>query len=196
MKQINLLPNAIRQKAANQKLVPYLVISVVLAGVVIGGSYYGLKIGGNGWDQDIATATARNTARHQQLLKEQQANQLSPDLQQRIAEINAFSKSELNWNQALAAMGEVVNKDIALTNLVATPGVTDFSVTISGEAPSNVSFANFVAALQTNKNLSSAKVDSYSYTPTTGKVTFSITYKMPEASLLYVASSTATPHLP
>jgi Tfp pilus assembly protein PilN len=188
MKQINLLPLSIRRASAQRKLIPAAVIGLVLGAVLVGGSWFVLQQENTSLTTQVASATALKQQRVDQLEKERNANKVDETLKQRVDQLNTLSKNEIHWTQVFAQINSLINKDLKITTLSATQAdPLSVGIKYGGDAPSNVSFASFIKALQNNASLQEMKIDTYSYAPSTGKVTFAISYKIPVTSVLYQA---------
>ena len=190
MKQINLLPLSIRRASAQRKLIPAAVIGVVFGVVLVGGSWFTLQQQNTSLTAQVALATALKQQRADQLEKERNANKIDETLKQRVDQLNTLSKNEIHWTQVFIQIGSLINKDVKISTLSTSQAdLATMSIKYGGEAPSNVSFASFIQALQGNASIKEMKIDTYAYTPSTGKVTFAISYKIPVTAVLYQASA-------
>jgi Tfp pilus assembly protein PilN len=187
MKQINLVPVSVRKKAANQQLAPYL----LFAGIV------GLAAGGAAW----AGFTAQRSlleAEHTKLVQQEDERQRSwaaeleslefgADIEVRVAQLNAMAAQELDWQKVFTYVNKILPKDLILSSYSVASAPTGTTLKITGEAPSNVSYATFAEYLKSEvgKQVQSFVVDGYSFDPRSGRVTFGVTIHIPAPEIRF-----------
>lgn len=179
MEQINLLPESVRQRVARQRLVPYAVLAVLIGVAVVGAGWFALKANVSSLDsqvakreQDMADSATAALSKDAQL---QATKQAASSLTTRSQILNQLSIQETNWSQAFVFLGSVIPKDVTVTAASYVVTDTGLSITMSGKAPSSISFATFVESLRLNKQLTKQNVDSFSLDTKDGSVTYSIT---------------------
>lgn len=185
MKQINLLPLNVRERSAKQQIVPFLVISVVVAVAAAGIVWFALR---------ESIASTKQTIADQQLEQQQtaaanaktlQASAVSTDLQSRIDKLNTLSKTDVDWSKTFTYVGALTPQDIYLNGF--SIGTTDNKMTLqtTGIAPSNLSFAQFMESLRTSKRVQKPSVTAFTYDPVKGTVTFSVSWVIPTDEISY-----------
>jgi Tfp pilus assembly protein PilN len=186
MKQINLLPIAVRQRAAQQQVIPLIALAVVAGIAAVGIVWAVVNTERTTIKDNLAAVQAADEARTAQEKKDHPEPAVDSDLTQRVAQLNALAKSEVNWSRALSFIGGLVPKDVVLSNY-SLAGVQSAPVLkLAGVAPSSVSFATFAEALRTNKAVTSFKVDGFTYNAASGgSITFSVTISLPINQLDY-----------
>ncbi|HSI21003.1 MAG TPA: hypothetical protein VLA04_04895 [Verrucomicrobiae bacterium] len=190
MKQLNLLPQAVRHKAANRQSVPYMVLAG-LVGLALGLTvWFGFSMEARSLDKEKEMLIADATAAQQKAAKEVADLKVSGDLKTRVNHLNTLAQADVDWDRSFEYVASLVPKDIVLSSY--SFGVSQGNVTLkmTGEAPSNVSYATFAEYLKQNtgKTVTSFKVDGYVYAPQTGKVTFTVTVVAPPTAVKYPKS--------
>jgi uncharacterized protein (UPF0335 family) len=189
MKFINLLPQELQHRAAQQRVIPVYVAACLAAGVVVGALWFGSS-------QRITYLQRTRDMENTEIQRLQQAvnevfaeGQLSgstTDYAKKVAELNKLAAAEVRWPSAFAMVGSIVPKDVTIsgyTLVQATSG--DVQVKATGEAPSTVSFATLVATLRQDTRITGLVVDTYSFSPATGRVAFSISVSIPAQYVRY-----------
>lgn len=185
MKQINLLPLNVRERSAKQQIVPFLIISVVVAVAASGIVWFALR---------ESIASTKQTIADQQLEQQQtaaanaktlQASAVSADLQSRVDKVNTLSKTDVDWNRTFNYIGELTPKDIYLGGFSIGTTQSQMTLQTTGVAPSNLSFAQFMESLRTSKRVEKPAVVSYSYEPVKGTVTFTVSWNIPADQIAY-----------
>jgi Tfp pilus assembly protein PilN len=185
MKQINLLPIEVRQRAVNQQIVPYLIGSVVIASAAAGLVWFVLHQSIASTKQNIADLQNEQQLEAAAVAKAQQAGAASGDLQNRITLLNGLAKKDIDWQKTFTYIGNLTPKDIFLSGYsigTATAGIT-FQAT--GVAPSNLSFANFMESLRESKFVVKPTVSGFTYDPLKQTVTFTVSWQVPAAQIAY-----------
>lgn len=186
MKQINLLPTEIRERAAKHQVVPVLVIAGLVSVASAGLVWVILR-------QEVAAAKQEIIVRHDEQQKQLVAEtkritalSVSGDLQNRIAQLNALAKSDVDWARAFSYVGQLTPKDIYLTNFTFGTANGALGVKLGGEAPSNLSFAQYMESLRTSTAVQNPKVEGFTYNPSKGgTVTFTVSWQVPTAQVGY-----------
>lgn len=192
MKQINLLPKTIQQKANRQRVWIWLLV-IFLFGTANTISIWAWMEGKViTFEHELTSWQNKEEAQRKQQLK--LALKADADFQERVKLLNGFSQKETSWSKVFKLAGAITPQDIRLLSLASAVSVTDgnLSLKLSGEAPSNVSFAVFHQSLKNNVKISSLKVDNYSYDTGTGRVKFVLTVKFPSSEVAYLKTA-ATP---
>ena len=187
MKQINLLSRSVQKQERLKKLATSSCIALVLAL----GFCAGLRTVVDDDKKILSEGIERKKAFDSALVNAQVANAETiedGDLRQRITQINTLAANEIDWNKALDLVGSSVPKDIRLTSYsyAAANGIATLKMT--GEAPTNLSFAVFVESLRGSKSFTSVKVDSFVYNVAKGSVNFALSVTMSYVPLLYGGS--------
>ena len=188
MRQINLLPVRIREQRGRRQAGLLLLAALFLGGLAVGALWMFWHAEGALVGQRLESA--KKAVQEQQTLLAKRQSSLAPDrdLAGRIQQLNTLSQSEVNWAAAFKQADLLVAKDVKLTSLVLAAGTGDMTVKINGEAPSNLSFASFVETLKANHELKGISIDGYSYSPSTGTVTFALTVQVPATLITYKPS--------
>ncbi len=191
MKQINLVPPAVRQKAATRQAVPYLVVAALVGIMASGTAWGGFTYQLNALKQNKDQLVAQQQAQDATNAKLEATTRVDADLTNRVSQINALAKNDVDWNKAFAYVAALIPQDVNLSNYsLGTGQASTVLLKITGNAPTNVSYATFAQYLtqSTGKVITSFKVEGYSYEPATGKVTFSMTISVPKAAISFPAS--------
>jgi Tfp pilus assembly protein PilN len=190
MKQINLVPPSVRQRAANQQLAPLLVLAGIFGLVAAGAIWAGLTAQRSTLESQQTKLVQQEEERAQQLAKELEDLQLGPDITARVDQLNSLAPQDINWDKAFTYVARILPKDIVLNGYTLASAPTGVTLKISGEAPSNVSYATFAEHMkgQTGALITSFKVDGYMYDPKTGRVTFAVTITVPAAEVRYTTA--------
>jgi Tfp pilus assembly protein PilN len=187
MKQINLVPLSVRQKAASRRALPGVVLAGLLGLVLPALAWFGLSIQRGALEGERDRVIIEEQGRQAAAAKDAASLAVDGDLKSRVEQINTLAGTDLDWAKAFTYVGSLVPKDITVTNysLGIVQGKTTLKLT--GIAPSNVSYATFAQFLKesTGKQVSSFKVDGYAYSPTNGRVTFTITIVVPPTTLSF-----------
>lgn len=185
MKQVNLLPASLRKRQQGRVMGVAGGTGLLLGAVCVALIIVPLKVLVNSSNQQIEALAADAAASAANKKPE-----ISADAVQRITQLNALAASEVDWSKAFDLAGSIVPQDITLGNLNYAPAATSGTMTLSitGTAPSNVSFAVFMESLKSNQKITSVAVSGYSFDPATGTVTFSLAATVPLSSIDYSAS--------
>lgn len=103
----------------------------------------------------------------------------------RVTAFNTLAASEINWPQALTDVSGLVPKDVRLTSYSYALGPINLTLQIGGQAKTAAAFATFASTVQSDSRFASVSVDSYSYAPITGLVSFTMTILQLPARLTY-----------
>ncbi len=174
MKLINFVPQRIRERHARRRLTSILLVAALFGAGVMVALWLPLsvEVEGNKKRLEAELAASANQPAAQQGI-------ITEDVAARIAQLNTFSLTEVSWPRAFALAGKIIPKDIRLNSYSYGTANNQITLRLSGEAPSNLSFATFLASLKSNKQISSYKVDGYAFTPGTNKVVFGVTLQVP-----------------
>lgn len=189
MKQINLVPVAVRQKAVNRQTIPLLVIAGLIGAGAAGAAWLAFSYQSRSLQNEKNTLIQEETEREQAEAKASADLQVDADLSSRVSTLNTLAKSDVDWTKVFTYVASLTPKDITLTNYsVAT--AQGIVLKLTGVAPSNVSYATFAEFLKDSigKTLTAFTVDGYTYEPGTGAVTFSVTITVPPDSVKFSAS--------
>ena len=187
MKQVNLLPLAVRQKAAKQQIIPLIIFAVLVGVGAVGMVWAAVNTERSAIQTQLATVQAADAARSAQEKKDHPDPTVDNDLVQRVTELNTLAKGEINWGRAMGYVGGLIPKDITLSNYNLSLLQTGPELKMSGQAPSSVSFATFAQALQSDKDITSFTVDGFVYNPANGSITFSVSIAVPLSQIDYSA---------
>jgi hypothetical protein len=168
MKQLNLLPEIVRIREAQQQLYTSLVVAGVAALAAVGVLRWAVNSELASVQNQLATVQSQNKPNSTAL------SAADTKTVQRITALNTLSKTDTNWPTTFHLIGDLVAKDITLTSYHTTVTANGVDVVMAGTAPSNVSFATFADAFQGNKLLTGTKVSGYNYDPTKGIVSFTV----------------------
>jgi len=185
MKQLNLLPNELWERMYRRRFISTAIAVVVLALIGVGGLYMTVKAQVAAAEEQAAERTALEQAAAQKASQDQQQYAINPDLTNRVKQINTLSTTDINWQRFFSYVGNLLPKDIVLTSYSYGVVTNVPTLKMTGTAPSNVSFANFVETLGHAQNVTNAHVDGYTYNPTKGSVTFSISVQVPITAINY-----------
>jgi flagellar basal body-associated protein FliL len=175
MKQINLLPQEVIAQQSRQRVVPVLVVAVLAAAAAALLPWWML--------QGVEASLEDQLVKQQRLLGVDAREEESKDAFQesslgeitaKVSVLNQLSSREVSWEKALTALNQVLQKDIILSTYTAAPTATSMVYKITGEAPSNLSFANFVESLRQNKEVEKVVVEGFNFSPTKGTVAFNV----------------------
>ena len=186
MKLINFVPSRIQERQNRQRFVSVLILSAILAGGAVFASWIPLKaevdsLKGSPTFTFFAKKTPKPTATP---AVSQSLN--IPDLTNRINQINILSQSEVNWPKAFQLVGDLTPKDVKLTTYTYAIGTSAPTLTFSGGAPDNLSFAIFVQSLNQSKVIMNPVVQGYTFSPGKSGVTFSISCQVPFNQISYL----------
>lgn len=188
MKQVNLIPVAVRQKALARRAVPYIILAAIIGTGAAGAAWLGFSLQVRLLQNTKDNLAQQEADREAADAKNAQDFQVNADLLSRVNTLNTLAKSDINWNKVFAYVAALIPKDITLGNYsLATAGGPLLKIT--GKAPSNVSYATFAQYLNDKKGtlLTDFTVDGYTYEPATGQVTFSVTVKVPLSAISFPA---------
>ena len=177
MKLINFVPQKIRDRNAQKRIISASLIAAVIAGaaVVLLWLPMAAQVSANQIQLDAskaaASASVTKTVQDQTII--------TPDVSNRITQLNTVAKTEVNWPRAFAVVGDLLPKDTALSNFSYSNTQNVVTLKMAGTSPTNLSFATFLASLQKSKQFTGVKVDGYSYTPGKGVVDFSLSGQVP-----------------
>ncbi len=176
MKSLNFVPKKIQQRQQAGQFMVVLFLGLIIGGGLGGAAYAAATIQTDSASSQLTFALERNESRAKAITKEREKASLSHEQQQRVTLLNQWASQELDWNKAIQGVAEVVNKDITLSQLSLVPSEKPglIQVSTAGNAPSNVSFAEYLEALKGNKQLTNLSIDSYSYDISKGSVSFTI----------------------
>ncbi len=185
--QINFIPADVMRRAYRRQLVPWAVVACMLTGGIVAGSAYLLDRIKEGLDQDIATRERVLTAASgaQQAEEKSALGTRLTGVTQRTSALNSLALTEIDWSVVFARAEQLIPKDITLTSYTAATKTTGVELKFSGGAPSNLSMAGFIGLLKENKELTRSAVESYSYSPATGLVQFTVVAEFPQSVALY-----------
>jgi hypothetical protein len=191
MKQINLVPLSVRQKAVTRRAVPYIFAAVVAGFVLAGMLWAALGLQVSRLKSQEETLIQAEQLRQQQAAKEAASLQVDADLTTRVNQLNLLAKSDVDWRRAFAYVASITPKDIVLSTYSFGSSTGGTLLKISGTAPSNVSYATFAAYLKegTGKTVTSFKVDGYTYEPKSGSVAFTMTITVPTDKINFETKS-------
>ncbi|MBU6389396.1 PilN domain-containing protein [Patescibacteria group bacterium] len=184
MKQINLLPATIRQHQYTRKMVTLFTAAGLLSFLAVFGIWFSLQGEAQSMASRVTAIQAMQQQEAAQASRASAAGAPSPDLLARVKQLNTLSASEIDWNVALDQVAALIPKDVQLTSY-SLAGASALTVTMSGQAPSNLSFANFTQSLSDNAALAQTKVTTYTYTPDKGNVTFTLQTVLPFSKISY-----------
>lgn len=192
MKQINLVPIAVRQKAATRREVPTYILAGVLGAGLAGAAWFGFSIQINALNAQHTDNVQHIQAEVAKLAKEQAATTASGDLQSRVTVLNTLAQSDIDWHKALAYVASLTPKDITLSAYSFATAQGTITLKMTGNAPSNVSYATFAEFLKSTvgKQTVSYKIEGYTYSPATGGVTFTITIIVPSDKIRFSTAPT------
>jgi hypothetical protein len=181
MKQINLVPLAVRQKAVNRQTLPYLVLAALIGLAAAGAAWGGFSLQVRSLKATKDSLTQQEAQRAQAAAKDSASLQVNADLLSRVNTLNTLAKADVDWNKAFQYVTTIIPKDVTLQSYSVATAQGVITLKITGEAPSNVSYATFAEFLKQSKGtiISDFKVDGYTYAPSTGRVTFSVQITVP-----------------
>lgn len=190
VKPINLLPLSYRDEARKKMVLPFIVLFGLLGLFCAGSMYLVVQDEVNSLSEsrgEIKSSDSPNSAK------------VTVNYQDTINSINALntvSKKEVDWNKVFASVGSLTPKDITLSN-VTVSGITtsagSISIKVTGDAPSNASFAAYIDSLNSaSSGVSGLKIDSYAYNAANGRVAFGTTLQLSTQGLLYQSQKTNT----
>ncbi len=188
--QINFIPAEVTRKAYRKQLIPWAVVTLLVSSGAVAGSAYLLDRVSLNLKRDIELREGEVT----QVVDAKQA-ETSSTLGTRLASmtartnaLNSLALTEADWRLVFAKVEEIIPQDITLNTYTAGSTATGFQVRMSGTAPSNLSMAAFVGLLKGNKDLTKQTVESYSYSPGTGKVSFTVAVEFQQSLVLFKRS--------
>lgn len=191
MKQINLVPLSIRQKAVSRKAVPYIVFAGLLGLGAAGAAWAGFTL------QNRILTSQRDALIQQEIELQAAANKelatlkIDTDLTTRVAQLNTLASTDVNWRRAFNYLALLLPKEIVLTTFTYATGNNTITLKLTGDAPSNLSYATFAEYLKSEagKSVTSYKVDGYNYDSKTGHVIFSMTLVVPRDQVNFVPAT-------
>ena len=191
MKQINLLPPSVRQQAATRRALPFFAVALLAGLASVAVIWMSLRTETTLTQNrvDAFTAFQQKQAAADAKKQEEARKAVDPDLIARVQQLNGLSASEADWSALFGLAGRLVPQDIRLASLSLAPSQGSVSLTMGGQAPSNLSFAVFLESLQANKLLTSVNVSSYAFTPANGTVQFSLVIALPSSQVSYPTPS-------
>lgn len=97
-----------------------------------------------------------------------------------LATIKQIKKSAPNFTQILVQISKLTPQTIKLTsiNLSNPPGSANFTLSISGQSPSNLELSAFIKALRQEPNFSNITLTNISFE---GQITFTLTGELKQA---------------
>ena len=181
MKSINLVPGALLIKRLWLSRLELAGITVLIIGVASGGLWLLIQ------QQATYAESQADAAKNSTLVAVKQAlsSADTADTVLRVATLNAFAASEVNWPKALSDVGALVPSDVKLSTFSYAIAASKLTLQMGGQAKTASVFAAFATTLQGDARFSSVHVDSYTYTPTTGSVTFALTGVRGATQLMY-----------
>ena len=191
MKQINLLPPQIAIQQARYRRIPAFGVAVVLAVLLVLTPWYIFGSLNDSVAESVQKQEAvlglgvPDVASAQASLAASQTTRLNS----KIEMINALSKREVSWNVAFGLVGKLVPKDIVLSSYSIDVLSSVVSFRLMGQAPSTVSFASFVQSLKQNTDLKTVSVETYTLTPATGTVLFSVSVTVSSSLVGYTGAN-------
>lgn len=183
-KTINLLSPAIQEKQHNKQTIFSIVLAGLLGVACFGSLWFALKIQNADLDDSLGGVTMAVVSGESVAL----TSVSSQDALARVGIINAQAKKEIDWEKAFGTVNSLVDKEMVLSNYSLVGSVSGLSLKMAGFVPSNVDFANYVEFLKLSKNFTGV-ADGYSFDPTTGKVTFTVSGDIPLSQLVYEAKT-------
>lgn len=189
MAELNLLPRRVRQTRALRKVVKLGSALGFMVVLVVGGLWYLAR---------AAVTDAQNTVQQNQQKFATKSDQQSKatsgttaaddsDTAKRVDALNTLSKTEINWDKALALPGTLAGSDIHLKTYSYAIATTGITLSVAGQATSTVSFASFVQALELDPAIKSLAVGSYTYQPASGAVGFTLSLMINPQAIQYSA---------
>jgi Tfp pilus assembly protein PilN len=190
MKQINLVPPAVRQKAENKQTIPLLVIAGLVGVGAAGAAWLAFNLQFKSLQATKTEMVQQEVDRQKAISKDSADFQVDADLTSRVTTLNTLAKGDVDWNKAFGYVAALLPKDITLNSYSIATSSTAITLRITGQAPSNQSYATFAKFLEQSVGTTvvSSKVDGYAYEPLTGKVTFSVTVSIPPDSVKFPKS--------
>lgn len=187
MKQINLVPAAVRQKAATRQAVPYLFLAVLFGLGAAGAAWVGFRVQVQALQSEQERLVQAEADRQSLLAKELADLKIGPDLRNRVDALNTLSKTDLDWGKVFPYVAGLLPKDITVSTLSIATAQGVPTVKLTAEAPSNVSYATFAEFLKEKKGtaITAFTVDGYTYSATDGRVLFTMTLQLPVTELTY-----------
>lgn len=191
MKQINLVPDRIFQRAQRQRLVSATVVALLIgAAGGWGTQFVAQQLSAATEAQQEELKVAIQKAKLDQQKAEEEAG-ITPELISRVQLINAIQKNEIDWFRAYTLLNDLIPNDVRLESAVLmesddpeTSG--GFVYRLTGDAPNLTVFNTFVArtrTLEADKVISSLAVDGIQYDAENGTVVFSATVLVPTAAI-------------
>lgn len=181
MRAINLIPSSVLVGRLWRSRLEVAGLTVVLTGLCCGAFWLllqqqaGIAEAQANQSKSAATATVKQALSSTDIA----------DTVTRITALNTLATNEINWPQALADVGALIPKDVRLTTYSYAVGPVNVTLQIGGQAKTAAAFAAFASAVQADSRFSTTNVDSYTYAPTTGVVTFTMTLLQLPAQLSY-----------
>ncbi|MCC2631994.1 MAG: hypothetical protein K0S20_693 [Patescibacteria group bacterium] len=186
MKQLNLVPFAIRKRSEYLALAKVAGIGLLLGCLATAALAIPLRLEVASTQKNIEGMKEREAQSEVARMATEKALIGDASDIEKIKQVNALSKTELSWEKAFAKVEALVPKDIRLTTYSFANAGGVVTLKMGGIAPSNLSFAVFVESLRASKDvISDLKVEGYTYDPTTKSVTFSLTTTAVVPPLLY-----------
>lgn len=176
MKMINFVPQGIRERQANQRIIFFSLLATALGVVACGAIWLPLKVEN---DNLIAQLKASAASSQSKAAQSKSASLQSADAIKRVGVLNTLSATEINWDRAFALTGDLLPNDVTLSSYSYSTAQGTITLKMIGFTHSNLSFANFVQFLKADKNISAQKVEGYSYAPATGIVNFTVSLQVP-----------------
>lgn len=178
MKQINLLPTKLKVKEEKRRLSVLLALALA-CGLALPVGIWQYSRTETDWIRSILQEN-RSTKNSQNFESGSSTGISGADTTERINQINSYSKTEVDWKKVFAKVGALVSQDVYLNSLTYAlmPAQNSLTFKMGGSVSSNVNFATFVESLKQSPDLQEYRVESYSYDPKSGVVSFSLSGKI------------------
>lgn len=186
MERINFLPQQLLQ-AEIRRRTAILVVITILIGLGLGaGLWSGVRVGhlitSDQLTQKRVLPTPTPTS-----ATSGHAVVSAADAALRITLLNGLGSAAVQWDKVFALLNAITPSDTYLTTSSFSSVGGNLAFKVSGESPSNHSFATFFESLLQDRTITQTKVDGYSFDAKSGRVAFSAEWQVPLAKFTYAA---------
>jgi Tfp pilus assembly protein PilN len=183
MRQLNLLPQRIKNRERERGRLAAVLLAVLLAAAAVSGGYLYLQQQVSQATADLASAQGQLDAVRQKAGQAVQSDPATRDAVARITQLNLLYGQDVPWDALFSQAAQAVPAGLRLTTLAAVSSGGAVSVSENGTAPSTAAFTSFDDAMGKRQDLGSFTVGSYAYVPSDGSVSFSVSYSVPLGAL-------------
>lgn len=184
MKQINLLPYRIQDQSGQRRAMPFYVMATIVAVVAALIPWWMVR----GQTNNLAAERIQREEAAKLAIKaatsQEQERQIE-SLIKRTQSMNLLARQEVNWQAVFNIVSASLPQDIRLSMYSFSLGSGTPTLKLTGTAPTSSSFAAFADFLKTRTEYSKVVVDGFTFDPTGGAVTFSVSLNVKTNLILY-----------